>query len=87
MRSSGWTWVAAAWTPGFTGFLHRFMAAAAGSAHAPDGPELYAGDVITAAIEAGLAVGAVRYPDGRSHDLGTWSELAEFWLDRAVEDA
>ena len=41
--------------------------------------EMYVADVINAAIDAGLCVRALSFPDGKSFDLGTPDELQEFW--------
>jgi glucose-1-phosphate thymidylyltransferase len=71
-------WLIAAWTPRFTGFLARAVAAAAG-----DGPragaELQLGAVFAAALEAGLPLVAVPFPEGRFRDLGTPGDLAAVW--------
>jgi glucose-1-phosphate thymidylyltransferase len=72
----GWTWVAASWSAVFTRFLHEFLASERAS---PDEAELYVGDVISAAIGAGLSVCAARFPDGDALDVGTVEDLAEAW--------
>lgn len=73
---AGWTWVAASWGTAFTQFLHDFLANEPASR---DGAELYVGDVLNAAIVAGLSFRAARFPDGDALDVGTVEDLAEAW--------
>ena len=75
---SGWTWVAAAWSPAFTEFLHRWVASSSERAAAAAGRELYVADVINAAIDAELTATALSWSNGESWDLGTPGELQEF---------
>ena len=72
---SGWTWVAATWNPDFTRFLHRSVA----EANTLTDREVYVADIINAAIDSGLNVGALYFQDGKSFDLGTPDELEDFW--------
>lgn len=72
---SGWTWVAAVWNPEFSRFLHTMVRR---GNHGLE-REMYVADVMNAAIESGLGVRAVFFPDGKSFDLGTPDELEEFW--------
>jgi glucose-1-phosphate thymidylyltransferase len=72
---SGWTWVAATWNPEFSAFLHTMARNVTDIVER----EMYVADVINAAIEAGLCVRALSFPDGKSFDLGTPDELQEFW--------
>ena len=72
---SGWTWVAATWNPEFSAFLHTMARNVTDIAKR----EMYVADVINAAIDAGLSVRALSFPDGTSFDLGTPDELHEFW--------
>ena len=75
----GWTWVAAAWSPAFTAFLHQFVSTKAGEIELPPGSELYAGDVINAAIAAGLSIKARKFAAGETIDIGTPDDLAAVW--------
>jgi glucose-1-phosphate thymidylyltransferase len=64
-------WAIALWTPRFTEFLHHFL-----QTHTP-GRELPIGDVIQAAIAAGLSVNAVPFPQGSYRDIGTPDDLMQ----------
>jgi glucose-1-phosphate thymidylyltransferase len=75
----GWTWVAAAWSPAFTAFLHQFVSTDAGRTQHPSGPELYVGDVMNAAIAAGLSIKARQFASGEAIDVGTPDDLAAVW--------
>ncbi len=71
-----YTWMNAVWAPGFTRFMHEYLAAALPTQ--PDAPrELFLGDVLQAAIEAGLHVEAERFEAGRAIDIGTPEDLQE----------
>jgi glucose-1-phosphate thymidylyltransferase len=72
---SGWTWVAATWNPEFSAFLHTMARNVSDIAER----EMYVADVINAAIDSGLCIRALAFPDGQSFDLGTPDELHEFW--------
>jgi glucose-1-phosphate thymidylyltransferase len=67
-----WTWIHAAWTAGFTEFLHEFVA----RDHAAATPAAHAGDVLRAAIAEGLKVSGLRFEDGEYLDIGTPGDLA-----------
>ena len=75
----GWTWVAAAWSPAFTAFLHHFVSTHAAKIEHPSGSELYVGDVMNAAIAAGLSVKARKFASGETIDIGTPDDLAAVW--------
>ncbi len=64
------TWAIAVWTPYFTDYLHRHV-----GAWREGERELWVGDVIQAAIEEGLEVQTVAFPDGDATDLGTLDAL------------
>lgn len=69
-------WIAAVWTPTFTAYLHDFLA------NADDrgvDRELYAGDVLQAAVDEGLQVYGVPFLDGEFRDIGTRDELIKAW--------
>ena len=63
-------WAIAVWSPQFTQFLHEYLAN-----WIPE-KELPVGDVIQAAIEAGLQVEAEPFPTGSYLDVGTPGDLA-----------
>ena len=73
----GLNWLIAAWTPRFTAFLGREVAAARRDAGA--GAELQLGEVFGRALDAGLPIAAVPFPHGRFRDLGTPEDLAAAW--------
>jgi glucose-1-phosphate thymidylyltransferase len=84
------TWIIAVWTPVFTHFMHEYLASvqAAGAPTqindpAARPPELFVGDVIQAAIEAGLRVEKVFFPDGHYIDIGTIDNLLKAIRDRS----
>jgi dTDP-glucose pyrophosphorylase len=78
-----YTWLCAVWTPLFTGFMHEFVA----SALTDEGRDRIAqrsmdaqgdlpvGAVIAAAIERGLRIESVAFPDGTYIDIGTPGDL------------
>ncbi len=74
----GWTWVAAAWSPAFSLFLHEYLQDGPGGEGTGD-REIYAGDVINAAIAAGLPVMAKTFAEGKAIDIGTPDDLAAAW--------
>lgn len=67
------TWIAAVWGPAITERLHEEVAMA--RERGPAGRELYPGDVLARAIDDGLRVEAVTFPDGRHLDIGTPEDL------------
>jgi dTDP-glucose pyrophosphorylase len=65
-------WVAAAWRPAFTTYIHEFIE----DGQAADlGKELYVGHVLQAAIDAGLHIAGASFPDGNFRDVGTPEDL------------
>jgi glucose-1-phosphate thymidylyltransferase len=64
------TWNVAVWRPRFTQFLHNYLADHLRTHGAPE-TEFITGHVLQAAVEAGLTVQTVTFPDGRFLDLGT----------------
>ena len=72
---SGWTWVAAAWSPAFTGFLHEYLPLAS----AKRGREIYVGDVLNAAREAGMKIEGATFASGWSVDIGTPDDYKASW--------
>lgn len=72
-------WGTALWSPCFTQFLHTFLAereaAFTLAADTPVRKELPIGDVIQAAIQAGLKVEGVPFPTGTYLDIGTPEDL------------
>ena len=79
-------WVVAVWGPEFTELLHSWVVEASevircrGSLE----KERHLGDVIQAAIEAGLVVQSVPFPSGSFIDIGAPERLSEIWR-RAAE--
>jgi glucose-1-phosphate thymidylyltransferase len=71
------SWIIAVWTPAFTRFLHDYLATLnPDDFHGGVHGELFLGQVINAAIDAGWPVEAVTFPDGCYTDIGTPTALA-----------
>lgn len=89
------TWIAAAWTPSFTEFMHSFVARYAETDNGGDDStlsrmpgELHVGDVIQAAITAKMKTAVVRFDSDCYLDIGTPEDMvaaADFI--RAAESA
>lgn len=75
----GWTWVAAAWLPQFSEFMHRFVNEAGTADGTADGRELFVADILNAAITSGLVIRATTFPEGRAIDIGTPGDFALAW--------
>lgn len=73
-----YTWIVAVWTPVFSRFMHRYLQQDAEKVKR----ELFVGDVVLAAIHAGIPTEAVLFDQGRYVDIGTPEDLA-----RAVQGA
>lgn len=70
------TWMAAAWTPAFTHFMHEHLSALGrveegGAGRTRGNVDLSVGHVIRAAIRSGLRAGAVAFEEGSYLDIGT----------------
>jgi glucose-1-phosphate thymidylyltransferase len=79
-----YTWLIAVWTPVFTRFMHRHLAAvqsvngqAGAAGDAVKQRELFVGDVIQAAIESDLRIESQFFPDGTYLDIGTPDDLVK----------
>ena len=72
-----YTWVCAVWTPRFTEYLHEHVDRAEAHHRGGDRRELHVGHVMQAALQDGLAVEAVPFPNGRTADIGTPNELLD----------
>lgn len=69
-------WAIALWTPTFTHFLHQYLSTIPHDyGQQLKQRELPIGDVIQAAIDAGLRVEAQRFPQGMYLDIGTPEDL------------
>ena len=79
-------WLIAVWTPMFTQFLHDHLAAAMTLAAPSPLPrrEMHVGEVIQAAIEAGLHVNTLPFPQGWYLDIGTPEGLARLYRARVL---
>ena len=69
------TWAVAVWGPAFSRFLHELLAARSPAEIGQ--PEPVMGDVLNAALEAGLTVGAEYVSDRPFLDIGTPDGLAQ----------
>lgn len=74
-----YNWLLAVWTPRFTRFLHRQVAASRGGA----GSELQLGEIFRRALSAGLTVRGVPFPRGSYLDVGTPEDLQKVLTKRA----
>jgi glucose-1-phosphate thymidylyltransferase len=76
-----YTWIIAVWTAEFTRFMHTYLAAQTSASDIIDEeqapPELFVGDVIRAAIHAGMQVETVLFPEGVYLDIGTPEDLVK----------
>jgi glucose-1-phosphate thymidylyltransferase len=76
-----YTWLIALWTPRFTHFMHRHILSYDGISKGSvvsgvsENDELFMGDVVQAAIDEGLAVDNVIFPNGTYIDIGTQEDL------------
>jgi glucose-1-phosphate thymidylyltransferase len=70
-----YAWISAVWRPSFSTFLHMFIQQQL-KAKEP-GRELYIGDVLQAAVDHGLSVQSVTFPDQFFYDIGTPEGLLE----------
>ena len=68
-----YAWITAVWTPAFTEFLHQYVTSE--RADDREWKELYLGTVIADAIEGGLCVQSVVFPEHRFLDIGTPEDL------------
>ena len=72
-------WALAVWRPSFTEFMHDFLAARTAQYGQPEStpPELTVGEVLQAAVAAGLVVGSRIFESGTCLDVGTPSDLLQ----------
>ncbi len=75
-----YSWMLCVWAPPFTEFLHAHLAELEARRASPDPAqrptrEIYVGDVIQAAIERGMHVNSVAFPEGSALDVGTPANL------------
>jgi glucose-1-phosphate thymidylyltransferase len=66
-----YNWLLAVWGPTFTRHLQEAVRSAP-----QEGGELQIGAVVSAAVETGLHVEGVEFPEGRFRDIGTPADLA-----------
>ena len=76
------SWIIAVWTPKFTEFMHKYLS----SVRIPERQELFIGDVIQSAIDEGLEVDSVYFPDGSYVDIGTPQDLFKAVCSNVVEE-
>jgi glucose-1-phosphate thymidylyltransferase len=73
-------WMIAVWTPTFTQFLHDHLTASWPPEASPLPPrEMHVGEVIQAAIEAGLHVDTLQFRHGWYLDIGTPEGLVSLY--------
>jgi glucose-1-phosphate thymidylyltransferase len=72
------TWIIAAWRPAFTDFFRSHLDRA-DSCHPPTRrvgrPEMFVGDVLRAALDAGMTIESVPFPTGSCMDVGTFGGM------------
>lgn len=66
-------WIVAVWGPAFSQFMRDFLE----ERDTADAQEVFVGDVMRAAVMAGLRVDSLLFPDGVSIDIGTPEDLSE----------
>lgn len=72
-----YTWIVAVWDAHFSDFMHQFVARRKDDQPDNHGQrELFLGDVIQAAIQAGVRVENVRFSEGLYIDIGTPEDLS-----------
>jgi glucose-1-phosphate thymidylyltransferase len=86
-----YSWMLCVWAPAFTEFLHAYLAEVEDRRADPDparrpAREVFIGDVIQAAIDAGMHVDSVAFPDGSALDVGTPANLVRAVRHYAAED-
>jgi glucose-1-phosphate thymidylyltransferase len=69
-----YTWMIAVWAPVFTRFMHDHLAGLL-PAQSSAPRELFVGEVMQAAIDAGLRIEAERFDTGHAIDIGTPEDL------------
>jgi glucose-1-phosphate thymidylyltransferase len=72
------TWTTAVWTPAFSEYLHDFVSRTARDISLKsfqEQREIFIGDVILDALEYGLKIETVLFPDGNYIDIGTIPDL------------
>lgn len=73
-----YAWMLAVWTPVFTEYLHNALPPAGSDTRAPfDDSELQLSDIFRAALDDGLHVVGLPFPDGACLDIGTPEALAQ----------
>lgn len=72
-----YTWIIAVWTPAFSEYLHEFIweTENGSSSRSDKNREVFIGDVIRHALEDGLDIETVLFPDGKYTDIGTVPDL------------
>ncbi len=74
-----YTWVIAVWSPVFSDFLNEFVNNKAKKYASRIGREVFIGDVIQHALEYGLNIETVLFPNGKYIDIGTISGFKKAW--------
>jgi glucose-1-phosphate thymidylyltransferase len=77
-----YTWIIAVWTPAFTRFMHEYLNASLErgtqtGVGRSNQRELYVGDVVQAAIDSGMRVETVLFPEGCYLDIGIPDNLVQ----------
>lgn len=74
-----YAWVIAVWTPLFTQFMHDYMIRAVEQGRLEDQEPVgfQVGDVLREALNRGVRLEAVLFPEGRCRDVGTPEDLVQ----------
>ena len=72
-----WLWGIACWGPRFTALMHEVLETLRSSDAERKGREVVFGDIIDAALNAGLCIRGLTFEEGRYIDIGTYEDLKQ----------
>jgi len=72
-----WLWGIACWGPRFMVLMHEVLKALSSTSAERKGREVIFGDIIDAALNAGLRVKGLPFEEGRYIDIGTYEDLKQ----------
>jgi len=72
-----WLWGIACWGPRFTVLMHEVLKTLSSANTEQRGREVVFGDIIDAALKAGLRVKGLPFEEGRYIDIGTYEDLKQ----------
>jgi glucose-1-phosphate thymidylyltransferase len=71
-------WIIAAWKPAFTVFMHDYLIRDLSQRDRTPLNEIYMGNVLQAAVEAGLMIQTLSFPGTHFYDIGTPEGLSNY---------